>query len=263
MYSFLPSRVFGIKFIDGSVRDAGIEKGWQLFLKRFFLKRADLIISNSEAGLDHYGFSGEVLHNAIDINRFPVQNRENQINMIMVANFTDYKDHNTFFEAAIALLKNDIVDNVYLAGDGPKRQIYVDFINNNYRNLSDKIFFLGSVSNVEEYLAKCTFGVLCSTMQYAEGVSNSVLEYMAAGLIAISTDVGGMKEVIEDGVNGFLIPPGDSDSIVKVITKLRFDINTCSKITENARRTIYEKFSYKGSMNKLMSIYSELCPEIK
>lgn len=259
MYTYLPARIFTIKFIDGSVRDAGIEKGWQFFLKRFFLKRADLIISNSEAGLTHYGFSGEVLYNAIDIKRFPIQTRGKEINLIMVANFTVYKDHSTFIRAGLALLKDGIVDNVYLAGDGPHKQNYVDLINSTYSIYSDRIFFLGSISNVEENLAKCTFGVLCSTLEYAEGISNSVLEYMAAGLIAISTDVGGMKEVIEDGVNGFLIPPGDSDMIVKIITKLRLDRNTCNTITENARRTISEKFSCEGNINKLMSIYSGLC----
>ena len=51
MYAYIPIKLFKAKFIDGSIRDAGIENGWQLFLKKYFLKRADLVIANSMAGL--------------------------------------------------------------------------------------------------------------------------------------------------------------------------------------------------------------------
>jgi glycosyltransferase involved in cell wall biosynthesis len=259
MYSYITAKTFKSKIVDGSIRDSGIEKGWQLFIKRFFLKRADLVLSNSYAGLKYYGFPGEVLHNAIDLERFHNKTESSECNMIMVANFTDYKDHETFINASLELVKSNLIDQVYLAGDGPYWNKYYDLININHKSIALRFHFLGSISNVEEYLAKCRFGILCSTLQYGEGISNSVLEYMAAEVIAISTNVGGMKEVIDDGINGFLVDPKDSGRIVEIIKTLRNDTKSCLRITENGRKTIEKKFSYEENISKLIDIYSKLC----
>ncbi len=258
MYACFPVKFFKIKFIDGSIRDAGIEKGWQLFLKKYFLKRADLIIANSKAGLHYYKIRGEVIYNAIDTRRFYKRIKTGKINIIMVANFTDYKDHKTFINAAIKLLNNKQIDNVYFAGDGPHKQIHIDNLKKNYPGIFLKFHFLGLTPNIEKYLAKCKFGILCSTSAYSEGISNSVLEYMAAGLIPIVTDVGGSSEIISDTNNGYLIKSGDSDKIVEIIEHLRSDTELFRSITKSAQKTIRLKFDLKKNVKSIENIYHSL-----
>lgn len=259
MYVYLPMKYFKVKFIDGSIRDAGIEKGWRLFLKKYFLKRADLVIANSKAGLQSYDVVGEVIYNAIDISRFYTREKTDEVNSIMVANFTDYKDHQTFIDASIELAKMDLTDNIFLAGDGPYKQAHIDSLKKNHPEIFHRFHFLGLTGNVEKYLSKCRFGVLCSTSTYSEGVSNSILEYMAAGLVAIATDVGGMGEAINNRENGFLIEEKKPDHIVNIISMLIKDRNLSKNIIKEARRTIETKFSYTGNINKLKGIYEKLC----
>jgi len=259
MYAYFPTKIFKLKSIDGSIRDAGIENGWQLCLKKYFLNRADLVIANSIAGLHHYKINGEVIYNAIDTRRFHQKKLSNEINIIMVANFTEYKDHKTFMEAAIKLVNNNLISNVYLAGDGPYKQTHIDNIKANHAKIFQRFHFLGFTNNVEKYLSKCQFGVLCSTSTYSEGVSNSVLEYMAAGLIPIVTDVGGMKEAINNNVNGFLIEEKKPIQIVEIIQSLQKDSKKTVNIILNAKESIKTKFSYEQNINKLITIYKKIC----
>lgn len=259
LYSWLPIKLLSIKYIDGSIRDAGIEKGWQLFLKMFFLRQANLVISNSLAGLSYYKINGYVVYNAIDMKRFHENMSHLNGSMIMVANFTEYKDHYTFIKAAKRLVENGFVGNIYLAGDGPRKESIINYINNFDFSITEKIYFLGLVDNIELYLSNCRYGILCSTSKFGEGVSNSVLEYMAAGLIPIATDIGGTNEIIVNGINGFLINEGDESEIVNLITMLEMNPELRSNIVNNARSTVRSKFSYTENYQKLTTLYKVIC----
>jgi len=254
-YSYFPSKLYKVKTIDGSIRDAGVEKGLNKYFKRFLLKRADLIIANSLAGLKAYHVTGTVIYNVINRDRFKIKIKSAEYNLVMAANFTNYKDQKTFLKAAVILVQEKIADHIFLLGEGPKKIKYEDWINKNYPTIQQKFHFPGAIGNVEEYLAQCKVGVLCSTPEYSEGLSNSVLEYMAAGLIPIATDIGGSREIIIDGYNGFLFKPGDSDEIVRIVKKLKND-NALTEIFKlNAAKTITEKFSYIENIEKLENIY--------
>jgi glycosyltransferase involved in cell wall biosynthesis len=257
-YSYIPSKYFRAKILDGSIRDAGIEKGWQKKFKLFFIKRANFVIANSFAGLYAYKVEGSVIYNAIDQDRFLLEKNTHEINLIMVANFTGYKDHQTFLRAAIQLLKERVIDNVYLLGDGPLREKYIVWLEKEYPTIRQRFIFPGSVLNVEEYLAKCSIGVLCSTIEYAEGLSNSVLEYMAAGLIAIVTNLGGSREIIEHGKNGFLINPGNPDEIVDIVKMVKENTNLADVLRNNALETLKEKFGHTKNIKLLENIYLKL-----
>jgi len=257
-YSYLPSKYFKAIIIDGSIRDAGVDKGWNYHFKRFFLKRATLIISNSFAGLSAYKVEGTVLYNAIDTSRFLTPSQNPEFNLIMTANFSSYKDQQTFLNAAIALVYDQFVDNVYLLGDGPYLKTYMNWVDKEYPDIAHKFYFAGSVANVEEYLSNCKIGVLCSTPEYSEGLSNAVLEYMAAGLIPIVTNLGGSSEIIEDEINGYLIEPKDHSKIIELVCWLKNDPGIMKTLKSNAKNTILEKFSIQNTSRDLSSIYESL-----
>jgi glycosyltransferase involved in cell wall biosynthesis len=257
-YAYLPCKAHHIPLIDGSIRDAGIDKGWEYIFKRFYLKRADYVVSNSHAGLKNYQIEGQVIYNAIDTSRFLPNALNDGLNIVMTANFSEYKDHDTFLKAAVELTKERIVDHVYLLGDGPGRQKYIAWVERNYPSFSGRIHFPGAVCNVEEYLANCRIGVLCSTARFSEGISNSVLEYMAAGLVPVMTDTGAAREIICDGANGFLFPPGDWQMIVNIVKLVKVDSSKKEIIVEAAKKTIAERFDLKTNILKYTGIYREL-----
>ncbi len=257
-YSYLPCKYFKVKIINGSIRDAGIDKGWKYIFRKFFIKKADVVIANSFAGLKAYNAKGRVIYNSIDPGRFKPVKKSLEFNMIMTANFTDYKDHPTFIRASAKLIKESTVNEVYLLGEGKYRTRYQKWINSEYPDLSKHFHFPGAINNVEEYLAECKIGVLCSTPKYSEGLSNSVLEYMAAGLVPIVTDIGGSSEIIENSKNGFLISPYDFKSIVELVQLVKKDKDLLHKLVNNARDTISEKFLMKKNLKLTEELYKNL-----
>ncbi|MFN8258885.1 MAG: glycosyltransferase [Bacteroidales bacterium] len=259
LYSYFPAKFSGSKFINGSIRDSGTEKGWQNLVKKIMLRISDLVIANSLAGLKNYGVNkGEVIYNAVDLNRFLPKHQNEEFNVIMVANFSDYKDHNTFTLAAIQLVKNGIVDKVYYAGDGKFRSKYEQMVGNEMPGETNQFVFLGAIANVEEILQNCEVGVLCSTLKYSEGISNSVLEYMAASLVPVVTNIGGSSEIINNTLNGFLINAESVDEIISKVKLVKSDKEIRDKIIFEARKTIEEKFNYKNNLIKLVDIYKRL-----
>jgi glycosyltransferase involved in cell wall biosynthesis len=257
-YVWLPCKIHKIPMIDGSIRDAGVDKGFYFYFKRFFLKKAKIVISNSIAGLNAYRVEGHVIYNIINLSRFHPQLNENEFNMAMTANFTIYKDHETFLKAAVDLIQNKIVDQVYLFGDGPYRQKYTKWIYSNYSEIFNRFHFPGNIPNIEQHLCRCQIGVLCSTLKYSEGLSNSVLEYMAAGLVTITTNLGGSSEIIQDGVNGFLIQPMDDRRIVELVKLLKSNFKLRKTIIGRAKKTIEEKFSFQKNLKLLTQLYESV-----
>lgn len=258
IYGFIGIKLLSLKYINGSIRDAGIEKGWQRKLKIFFLKHSDQIVSNSIAGLKVYNVKGIVLYNAIDLERFRKPYDGKLFNLIMVANFTDFKDQETFIKAALILKQKQIIDNVYLLGDGPNKDKILNLLKGHPDDISKCFYFPGAVYNVEEYLSKCKIGVLCSTIKYGEGVSNSVLEYLGAGLVPIVTNIGASKEIVEDGINGYLISAGGVEELVERVKNLKNDSLLYSKIRIQGSATLEQKFSYKKNVMELEELYSTI-----
>ena len=80
--------------------------------------------------------------------------------------------------------------------------------------VADRMIYAGEQSDVAPFLAACEVGVLCST---AETFPLSAIEFLAAGVPMISAKVGGATEIVQDGVNGLLYPPGDVDRFAAAI----------------------------------------------
>ncbi|MFH1359466.1 MAG: glycosyltransferase family 4 protein [Candidatus Omnitrophota bacterium] len=83
--------------------------------------------------------------------------------------------------------------------------------------LDQDVLFLGFRSDIHNILKNCKISLLCSTM---EAFPRAVIESMSAGLPVIGTNVGGIKEIIQDGVTGFLVPVNDPKSVAEKIIEL-------------------------------------------
>ena len=116
---------------------------------------------------------------------------------------------------------------------------------------------LGWVSGAakERELAQATIYVLPS---YAEGLPMGVLEAMAAGTPTIATTVGGIPDAIEDEVTGFLVEPGDIQTLTERIAQLLADAELRSRFAVAARAKIVSTFSADAVLAQLERLYGKL-----
>jgi len=93
---------------------------------------------------------------------------------------------------------------------------------------------------------------------YSEGIPNVLLEAMASKLPAITTPVGGIPSVFEEGINGLFISPGNKSELVAAILKLLRDDNLCAEISASTYHNAISKFDIEIVGDKLYLIYSDL-----
>lgn len=124
-------------------------------------------------------------------------------------------------------------------------------------DLRDHVELLGWVKNEkkEEYLKKCSIFILPS---YHEGMPMSVLEAMSYGLATISTNVGGIPQIIENRVNGIRIDAGNVAEIKDSLIEMLSDLTVRSEYGKIAYRTIRKKFNAENNIEKMVNIYSHL-----
>ncbi len=227
-YAWPLARLMGIRIINATLRNAFSGSGPRWQWHKLMLYLADARISNSQAGfasrgLHHDSRGNHVIYNGLDLNRFhsQVSVRRNESDLKadgrkvvgMVAEFSDYKDFPTFIRAAQSIVakRDDVI--FVMVGGGKNleacRQLVVPG--------GDRIQFLGQRTDVEPLIQQMDIGVLCT---FTEGISNSVMEYMAAGKPVVVTDGGGSAELIENGIHGFLVPQGEYKGVAEKIELL-------------------------------------------
>ena len=92
----------------------------------------------------------------------------------------------------------------------------------------------------------------------AEGISNTILESMATSLPVLATRVGGNEELVEEGITGTLVPPGNPTTMSEAILRYARDVNTRVSQGEAARRRIEKEFTIDKMQEKYMSLYDQL-----
>ncbi len=131
------------------------------------------------------------------------------------------------------------------------------------KNLEDKVELKGFVSEDEKIRTYLKGNIFMFPSFHGEGFPTVILEAMAAGLPVITTDIGGTKRAIEDGVNGFYldnIPPKPEDIAKKIIKVLNSDID---QISRNNLLKVRELFDSEVVIGKLTDIYEKIKPPFK
>lgn len=123
---------------------------------------------------------------------------------------------------------------------------------------SERVELLGWVRGAEKQalLERAAVYVLPS---YNEGLPMSVLEAMAAGLPVVSTPVGGIPEAVSDGVEGFLVAPGDINMLSDRLARLLGDAGLRRGMGEAARRKVEAVFSVERIVPQLEAVYADVC----
>ena len=121
--------------------------------------------------------------------------------------------------------------------------------------LGERVLFTGFRTDVSDVLSALDISVLPSL---SEGLSNSLLESMAAGLPVIATNVGGNPEALEDGVTGIIVPPGDAGALARGMTLLLEDPERAAEFGEAARRRVAQRFSIEQMVRETEALYLRL-----
>lgn len=163
------------------------------------------------------------------------------------------KDHPTFLRAA-RRVREAVPDAAFaIAGEGE--------LAGEMRELAKSLgiecdtFFTGRCERVAELLAVSEVCVLSSR---AEGFSNSILEYMAAGRAVVATDVGGAREAIVEGETGHLVAAGDDEAMASRISSLLQEPERAREMGEAGRRRVREMFSCEAQLERTLELYERL-----
>lgn len=156
-----------------------------------------------------------VIPNAVDL---PADHADPSVQppvALMISNLIHYKGH---LDLVAAVDRIPCPPVVRCIGEGPMRKKLVAEIRE--RGLDGTVILEGAVNAARRQFETVQIALLTS---HTEGMPNTVLEAMAAGLPVIATDVGGCRELVEDGVTGRLVPPRRPDLLAEAIAALAAD----------------------------------------
>ncbi|MGC3996079.1 MAG: glycosyltransferase [Anaeromyxobacter sp.] len=140
-----------------------------------------------------------------------------------------------------------------LVGDGVRRPA----LERQARQLgiAERCHFLGHRHDAPALLARAVAGVSAS---YAEGISNAILEGMAVRLPMVATAVGGSPEVVREGQNGFLVPPGAPAALARRMLDLLGDERLRRRLGEQGRRIVEQEFNVDQMRLSYDALYGDL-----
>lgn len=176
----------------------------------------------------------------------------------VVARLEAEKGHRTLIDAWPDVLA--AVPNVWLlvVGEGSER----DALEAEAASLgvSERVVFTGRREDVPAVTAALDIAVLPS---YREAQGLSVLEAMALSRPVVASKVGGIPEMIEDGVTGLLVPPNDCNALAGAIIRLLTDHPLADMIAKRAHDMVHDRFCIELMVNSIESIYDEAAARLR
>ena len=222
------------------------------FIERISYKFADFSIVASNEDYNYiaknYNIKNIIVNpNYIDTDLFKPMNIKKEKDIIFVGRLSKQKNIFNLIKAFEGL--NYTLD---IYGDGELKEEIEKLIKD--LNIEDRIKLKGTVPNSElpKILNQYKVYVLPS---FYEGMPKTLLEAMACGLVCLGTNVAGVREVIKHEENGWLVDI-DTEDIKRGIITLMEDKNLRKKLSENARKTIEEKFSLEKVVSREIEVYN-------
>jgi len=281
IYAIPIAKARGISFVNGSIQNATINpkrKNRMGIRNNLAFYLSDFNVSNSYAGLRAYNvpkFNSTVIHNGFDFNRLNKLESpkviKNKFNITtskvigMVARFEKSKDFKTFIESAIEIVsrRNDIT---FLAvGDGTNargdksRSTFDKCQKLVPKKFKTKIIFTGRQSGVESIVNIFDIGVLLTNQNvHGEGISNSIMEYMALAKPVIATRGGGTPEIVKEGITGFMVPPFNQNEVVNKINYLLDNPKIAKEMGKCGRRVIEKEFNLDIMTDNFIKFFNSI-----
>jgi glycosyltransferase involved in cell wall biosynthesis len=208
----------------------------------------------------------DVLYNGVDLAAFrrgadeqtavPVPSDRKVVGI--VANYRPVKDLPLFLKAAAVIAQEEPETVFLLAGAGILEGDLKELARS--LGIADRTIFTCGRGAVPPYLHRMSVACLSST---SEGLSNSILEYMAAGLPVVATDVGGNRELIEDGGTGFLVRDRTPEAFAAPIMRLLRDDGMRARFGQAGFERCRRMFDIGVAVEKTANYYEALMADAK
>lgn len=255
-----------------SRRDLGFHRtAVHNFVYRIVKQRVDAFIAPSEAvrqvmiRQDHLDPARvHVIYNGLDRARFEqTQDRAAAREALglpcrgpvigMVSGFRPIKDHPTLLKAMRRIVDDHPEAHLALVGEGTEeaklREMTAEL------GLDGSVTFTGPTKDVPRALAAMDIFVLST---HSEGMSNAIIEAMAAGLPVVASDVGGNAECVADGATGYIVPHEDADALAGRLAELLYDSSKAAAFGAAGRRRVAELFDVEAMVRRTAELYGTL-----
>lgn len=265
-------RIGKVKTIISNRRDEGfwrknIHSAAYKFINR--LVRKIIAVSNAtrEKVIRQEGLSPEkveVIYNGIDIERFKVDYNcsiiKNSLGLPLdskvigcVSNLRPVKGHKYLIQAARSVIQKFPEAHFLFVGDGElKNELTAEA---KKLNIENNIHFLGQRNDIPELLSVMDVCVLPSL---SEGLSNTLLEYMAAGKPIIATKVGGNSELLKAPLQGILVEPANAIQLTQAILKLLENPKEAENLAVEARKFVQQSFRLEMMIRNYENLFQTL-----
>lgn len=181
---------------------------------------------------------------------------KDDVAIAIVGRLAPIKNHSYFLDVAeIVLDKLNASVKFFIVGDGPEKEKIeerVKIINEKHNN---SIILTSWITDVATF--NSAMDVMCLT-SLNEGTPVSLIEAQASGIPVVTTEVGGVKDILLEGETGFVVPVDRQDLFVDRVLELVNDENKREKMSQNGWNHVEEKFHYTTLVKNMTNLYLEL-----
>lgn len=272
IFAFPAKKLLNIKLINGNIANA--PRNLNIWNKDFFRAKltfpfSNVIVGNSNAGLKAFKAPKSKsisIPNGFDFERIKSIEKAKVIkekynlgtNLVIgkIAAFTNRKDYETFITAAhlVLQIRDDVI--FFAIGQGPNFEKIKASVPLAIR---DKIVFTGLILKVESLINIFNIGVLATNIDvHGEGISNSIMEYMALGKPVIATEGGGTNEIVLDGETGFLVPAKSPEVLANKMLELLENQKKAEQMGRAGKNRIDDHFNLAKMTLDYLKLYGRL-----
>jgi len=276
VFAIPPARLAGAPVVIASIRDRGVYLSpAQQAVQRQVCRLADCVLVNADAvkswlvGQGYNPAKVVVIRNGVDLEPFShppaVRRVRHELGvpsgtpLIAVASrLHRLKGIEQFLEAAAIVGRRFPDARFVVIGDtSPVERSYFYLLTGLAERLGirDRVVFTGLRRDVPDLLACAAVSVMPSLN---EALPNVLLESMAAGAPVVSTRVGGTPEVVEDGVTGLLVPPGNAGALARAIDRVLSDPDLAVRLGQSGREFVRRRFSMDAMVRATERLYHTL-----
>jgi glycosyltransferase involved in cell wall biosynthesis len=246
-------------------------------IPKYFLHRSSRLVTVSKALMTGFPSAlaqkARVIYDGVDTERFhPCRTgkavreelgiEKDELVIGMVSRLDPLKGQDTLIRA-VGILQKDFPRLILLmAGESSSRdrwyRLHLEQLAQKLC-LWGKVMFIGNRNDIESVTNAMDIAALPSR---DEGFGLTLVEAMASGKPVVATAVGGIPEVVEDGVTGLLVPPGDPQALAKALGTLLSNRDLRITMGQAARRRAENLFDIKAHVRAMEELYQELIPEV-
>lgn len=259
----------GFHFYNGASK-----KNWLLYytVEKYLSKFTDCLITINQEDYDaavKNGFKAKEIRKVdgvgVDISKFHTVSAEEKLSLrmeygfdgddfllIYPADFCERKNQNMLFDMMKILLEKSDKFKLLLPGLDEKAQPYIEYAKS--IGIFDNIFVMGYRRDIDKLVGMSDISVSSSRQ---EGLPINLIEAMAIGNAIVATDVRGNNDLVENGVNGFLVPLDDSAAMADAVLKI-YNSSQLAQKFKQANINMVKKYEVGNVIGQMTKIYEDL-----